>query len=213
MSELIDGAIKFMQEDYQEYKEVFKELKSYQNPHTLFIGCSDSRVLPNLITNCSVGELFSVRNVANIIPKYRITEEYVSTTSAIEYALEVLDVKNVIICGHTNCGGCKVDIDKQKTPNTYKWLEQIKPIKDKILQTLELNHMLDLKLASWMIEKANLINSYENLLTYPNVKQKLQNKELEIHVWHYVIETGKIYEYVNGHFKRIGKNKTIKGHK
>lgn len=210
MSELIDGAMKFMHEDFKKHQEIFEELKSYQAPHTLFVGCADSRILPNLITNCSIGEMFVVRNVANIIPKYRTTEEYVATTSAIEYALEILNVKNIIVCGHSNCGGCKVNIDKQKAPNTYKWLEQIKPIKDKVLQTLELNHMLDMKLASWMIEKANILNSYQNLLTYPNVKEKIKQGLLEVHAWHYIIQTGEIYEYKDGHFVLIGTKKAEK---
>src|SRR5574344_1977468 len=85
--------------DFLIHKDPFSELGRKQKPHTLFIGCSDSRVVPNLITNTLPGELFVVRNIANIVPYYRDTNEFVATTSCIEYAVQVLEVKNIIICG------------------------------------------------------------------------------------------------------------------
>ena len=81
---IINGAVKFMEEDFLEHKELFERLGNKQSPHTLFIGCSDSRVVPNLITNTLPGELFVVRNIGNIVPHYRISEEFLATTSAIE---------------------------------------------------------------------------------------------------------------------------------
>ena len=91
---LFEGAIKFKEENFLTYKELFENLKEGQNPHTLFVGCSDSRVVPNLITNTLPGELFVIRNIANIVPPYREADEYLATTSAIEYALEELKVEN-----------------------------------------------------------------------------------------------------------------------
>ena len=106
MQEILDGAVKFMEEDFLEHKELFESLSDGQTPHTLFVGCIDSRVVPNLITNTMPGDLVVVRNIANIVPPYRKSEEFLATTSAIEYSLQALNVKNVIICGHSNCGGC-----------------------------------------------------------------------------------------------------------
>ena len=106
MNRLFKGHMKFRSEDFASHRELFQQLSRSHDPHTLFIGCSDSRVVPNLITQTHPGELFIVRNVANIVPPYRQTEEYVSTTSAIEYAMLVLKVDTVVICGHSNCGGC-----------------------------------------------------------------------------------------------------------
>ena len=134
MDKLIKGALQFMQEGFLEHKDLFKDLKEEQNPHTLFIGCADSRVIPNLITSTAPGELFVVRNIANIIPPYRIKDEYLATTSAIEYALYALNVKNIIICGHSNCGGCK-DIPSKKAellPNVKKWVSLIDDIKRQV---------------------------------------------------------------------------------
>ena len=106
MQGILDGAVKFMEEDFLEHKELFESLGEKQTPHTLFVGCIDSRVVPSLITNTVPGDLVVVRNIANIIPPYRKNEEFLATTSAIGYALQTLNVQNVIICRHSNCGGC-----------------------------------------------------------------------------------------------------------
>lgn len=195
MQGLIDGAIKFMQEDFKEHKELFASLKNKQNPHTLFIGCSDSRVIPSLITNTGPGELFVIRNVANIIPPYRVGSDYLATTSAIEYAVNALCVKNIVVCGHSNCGGCNALYAKenefQTAPNFKKWLSILDPIKKDVLFFAK----DDLAMRSWLTEKLNLLNSLENLLTYPGVEKALKEGKIEIHAWYYIIETGEIYEY------------------
>ena len=106
MDELFNGVIEFNTADYRDHEALFRKISRQQSPHTLFIGCADSRVVPNLITKTMPGELFVVRNVANIVPYYRQANEFLSTTSAIEYALNILNVENIIVCGHSNCGGC-----------------------------------------------------------------------------------------------------------
>ena len=85
MEYLFDGVKEFNANDYLKHDELFKKIGRSQNPHTLFIGCSDSRIVPTLITKTLPGELFVIRNIANIVPFYRETQEYVATTSAIEY--------------------------------------------------------------------------------------------------------------------------------
>lgn len=195
MENLISGAIKFMQQDFKEHKELFESLKNKQNPHTLFIGCSDSRVIPNLITNTGPGELFVIRNIANIVPPYRIGEDFLATTSAIEYALNSLHIKNIIVCGHSNCGGCNAlyysDEELSKIPNVKKWLMLLEPIKQDI-KSISKN---DTAMRSWLTEKLNLVNSLQNILTYPGVEEALNHGKIELHAWYYIIETGEIYEY------------------
>ncbi|ARJ56220.1 carbonic anhydrase [Campylobacter cuniculorum] len=194
MQDLINGAIKFMQEDFKEHKELFASLKNKQSPHTLFIGCSDSRVIPNLITNTGPGDLFVIRNVANIIPPYHIGSDYLATTSAIEYAVNALKVKNIVVCGHSNCGGCNALYAEEKelesAPNFKKWLSILDSIKKSVL----LFAKEDLAMRSWLTEKLNLLNSLQNLLTYPGIKEALEEGKMEIHAWYYIIETGEIYE-------------------
>lgn len=195
MQKPIDGAIKFMEENFNEHQELFEELGNKQNPHTLFIGCSDSRVVPNLITNSLPGDLFVVRNIANIVPPYRLSEDFLSATSAIEYALNLLEVKNVIVCGHSNCGGCKAlyqdESNFHHTPNVKRWLTMLEPIKRQVLLITGDN----LAKRTWMTERLNIAQSVQNLFTYPGVKELYKEKTLRIYGWHYIIESGEIFDY------------------
>jgi carbonic anhydrase len=195
MDALFDGVKDFNANDFQEYKRLFEGMGRSQNPHTLFIGCSDSRIVPNLITKTLPGELFVVRNIANLVPFYRSTEEYVATTSAIEYALEVLNVNNILICGHSNCGGCnalyKSDAEMSRIPHTKKWLELASRVKEEI----ELLGVRDEREREWKTEQLNVVEQMNHLITYPYVKEKFRKNEINILGWYYVIETGEVFNY------------------
>ncbi|WP_050335993.1 carbonic anhydrase [Campylobacter ureolyticus] len=184
-----------MEKYFKENAELFKTLKDSQTPHTLFIGCSDSRVVPNLITNTKPGEMFVIRNIANIIPKYRVSDEFLATTSAIEYALYILNIKDIIICGHSNCGGCAAlyyDESKfDKTPNVKTWLKSL----DNVKAQVEALGLSNLKKKAWFVERLNIINSIDNLLTYPGVKEGVKLGKIRIYGWHYIIETGSLFSY------------------
>ncbi|WP_033916299.1 carbonic anhydrase [Campylobacter sputorum] len=205
---LFDGVNEFMENGYLEHKDLFVSLSSMQTPHTLFIGCSDSRVVPSLITSSKPGELFVVRNIANIVPPYRLSDEFLATTSAIEYAINVFDLKDIVICGHSNCGGCEAlyyDKSKlEKIPNVRKWLEILSPIKHAVLEVYGNNASK----RSWVTERLNIINSIDNILTFPTLKEKFESGKINIHGWHYIIETGEIFEYDfnSKQFKFIGEN-------
>jgi carbonate dehydratase len=209
MGTLLDGAVKFMEEDFLEHKELFESLGDKQVPHTLFIGCIDSRVVPNMITNTMPGDLVVVRNIANIVPPYRKSEEFLATTSAIEYAIQTLNVKNVIVCGHSNCGGCAAlwqdEAKFQKTPNVKRWLDLMSSVKMQVQAVFGDN----LAKREWLTERLNLINCYSNLLTYPDVSERLKDGDVKIYVWHYIIETGEIYNYdfSSNTFKLLGVEK------
>jgi carbonic anhydrase len=207
MENLFDGVKEFNSKDYFEHKELFEELGRKQNPHTLFIGCSDSRLVPNLITKTLPGELFVIRNVANIVPFYRISDDFLSTTSAIEYSVKVLNVDNILICGHSNCGGCNAlymdDKSLEEIPNTKKWLELAKPVKEKIAKNPELHN--DHAKREWMTEQLNIVEQMKHLLTYPYIREKYAKKEINILGWYYMIETGEIFNYdiIEKKFKKI----------
>lgn len=194
MDRLLHGIIKFKKEDYINHKDLFKKLANEQKPHTLFITCSDSRIDPGLITKTLPGELFTIRNIANIVPPYRNTSDYVSTTSAVEYAVEVLNVGNIIICGHSNCGGCAASLNMMDTinklPHTNKWLELLEDIKEEIVLKYE-----DEEVRQWMLEQANVVEQMNNLMSYPYIKELVEDNKLKIMGWYYVIETGEIYEF------------------
>lgn len=196
MEKLFQGVIEFQQDEFEKHRELFEDLGNKQEPHTLFIGCSDSRVVPNMITKTAPGELFTIRNIANIVPPYRKTEEYVSTTAAIEYAITEINVENIVVCGHSNCGGCNAlfyDEERMKNiPHVKKWLELAAEVKERVKESTLKD---DLQAREWMAEQLNVVLQLEHLLTYPNVKERIAAGTLNILGWHYIIETGEIYNY------------------
>lgn len=200
MESLIAGLIKFRTQDYEEHKNLFCRLKRCQEPHTLFIGCSDSRVVPELITKSLPGELFVVRNIANIVPEYQREHEYIATsatTAAIEYAVQVLKVKNIIICGHSNCGGCSSiylpDDVLNQIPVTKRWLDLAHNVKTRVLE--ELPKSDDLEMREWLTEQINIVEQIKHLLTYPFIVEKYNNHEIDILGMYYTIETGEVFIY------------------
>ncbi|MDR3585318.1 MAG: carbonic anhydrase [Desulfosporosinus sp.] len=202
MLNLVAGLIKFRTQDYEEHKNLFCRLKRRQEPHTLFIACSDSRVVPELITKSLPGELFVVRNIANIVPRYKQAHEYIATTSAttaaIEYAVKILKVKSIIICGHSNCGGCSAIHYPEKVlneiPATKKWLEVSEHVKTRVIEEMKANGKTkDLEFREWLTEQMNIVEQIKHLLTYPYVAEAFNKKELEIIGMYYTIETGEVY--------------------
>lgn len=194
---LFDGVLCFKNNHFENLKEHFEKIGRNQEPHTLFVGCSDSRIVPNLITSTLPGELFVIRNIANIIPYYRETEEFVASTSAIEYALSELNVKNIVVCGHSNCGGCHAMWEedlKEKAPHTHKWLELAKNVKEKVNDYFE-DKEVNLAEREWITEQYNIVEQIRHLLSYPTVKELYEKKELNIYGWYYIIETGEVYNY------------------
>ena len=196
MEKLINGVVEFRQKDYEEHKELFTSLGRKQKPHTLFIGCSDSRIVPSLITKTLPGELFLIRNVANMIPKYRLADEYLSTTSAIEYAVQVLEVENIIVCGHSNCGGCaalyKSEEEFANLPHTQKWLELAQPVKEQVEKQLPRD---DPAAREWLVEQTNIVEQMKHLLSYPYIEKRYKEGKIAIQGWYYIIETGEVFNY------------------
>ncbi|GAA7849001.1 hypothetical protein HpMS172_06570 [Helicobacter pylori] len=132
------GALEFQENEYEELKELYESLKAKQKPHTLFISCVDSRVVPNLITGTKPGELYVIRNMGNIIPPKTSYKESLSTIASIEYAIMHVGVKNLIICGHSDCGACggihsiNDETTKAKTPYIADWIQFLEPVKEEL---------------------------------------------------------------------------------
>jgi carbonic anhydrase len=195
MQSLFDGVKEFNSDDFPEYRNLFEKLGRKQQPHTLFIGCSDSRVVPNLITKTLPGELFVIRNIANIVPMYRQSDDFLATTSAIEYAVKILGISTILICGHSNCGGCNAlfmtEQEMAAIPHTRKWLELAQKVREKIDQL----HVPDPAVREWMTEQLNIVEQMNHLLTYPYIAEKYEAGELDILGWYYIIETGEVFNY------------------
>jgi carbonic anhydrase len=195
MSEkLFKGVLNFQKEDFESHKDLFEELKEGQKPHTFYIGCSDSRIVPNLITQTMPGEVFVVRNIANIVPPYEINDgTYKCTASILEYAVKYLEVENILVCGHSNCGGLKALFyppeKLEKLPLVKKWLEIIDDVKEAVID------IEDPKLREWEVEQLNVIKQLDNLMSYPFVKESVEKGKLKLIGWYYIIETGEVYNY------------------
>ena len=160
-----------------------------------------------MITNTLPGELFIVRNIANIVPPYRESVDFGATTSAIEYAVLALGVENIIVCGHSNCGGCAASLnpsnDITHLPYTRKWLELIEPVRNKVISESEDKGP---EACEWMMEQGNVVQQVKNLLTYPFIKERVLSGKLSLSGWYYIIETGEIFIYdkESGEFHLIG---------
>ena len=188
----------------QLFKSYFKKNKeallklvtSGQSPRALFIGCSDSRVIPDLMVQSDPGDLFVIRNVGNFVPPFKPDEDFHATASGIEYAVSILEVQEIIICGHTHCGACKYLYEDTNDPSlihTKKWLELGKSAKMSAILSLGVNAPKEELLR--LTEKLSIMKQIENILTYPIVKKRFENGSLAIHGWYYDIETGDIDYY------------------
>ena len=194
---LIKGNELFQQSYFKKNEKEFLRLaKEGQNPKVLYIGCSDSRVIPDLMMQTKPGDMFVIRNVGNFVAPYSPSLDYHSTASAIEYAVSVLKVEEIIICGHTHCGACKAQFDIIDDPeliHTKQWLKLGAEAKNLAVNAIgadaEKEHLLRLT------EQFSIITQLEHLLTYPSVQRRIKTGEINIHGWYYDIESGNIDYY------------------
>ena len=196
MEKLFRGVAKFRHEDFETHRELFQQLGRQQQPHTLFIGCSDSRLVPELITRTLPGELFMIRNIANIVPPYRQTNEFAGTASAIEYAVQVLQVEAIVVCGHSNCGGCaamhRSAEELGHIPHVRRWLEVSQEVPERVAAEMVEGTPEE---REWLTEQTNIAVQLRNLLTYPYIRERYERGALQVLGWYYLIETGEIFNY------------------
>ena len=207
VKEFVQGHEVFQKIKFNQSKNRFKKLVDEgQNPKALFIGCSDSRVMPALITGSKPGDLFIVRNIGNFVAPYNPDADYHATASAIEYAVSILEVSDIIVCGHSHCGAISALFkDIKQTPDnihTIKWLElgnEAKKIGLLAYRDADKDTMLR------YTERISVVYQLDNLLTYPAVKRKVEEGTLYLHGWHYDIENGHIdyYDDENYEFKAL----------
>jgi carbonic anhydrase len=197
LKEFADGNETFQQTYFKKHeKHLLNLVKEGQNPRTLFIGCSDSRVIPDLIVQTDPGDLFVVRNVGNFVAPYKVDEDFHATAAAIEYAVISLEVSEVIICGHSHCGAIEALYNptcNTSMIHTAKWLTLGEKAKSMALEALGQNSPREELLRA--TEHLSIITQIENLLTYPYVKKLVDEEKLFVHGWYYDIETGAIEYY------------------
>lgn len=193
MQKLIKGLHKFQSQVFTGNRKLFERLASGQNPDALFITCSDSRVNPNLITQTGPGDLFILRNAGNIIPPHGATVSGEAAT--IEFAVSALDVKDIIICGHTHCGAMKGLLQPEQLadmPAVAKWMAYAESTARIIKENY--THLEDEARTTAAVEENTLVQ-IENLKTHPSVAARLAAGKLKLHAWVYKIETGEVYYF------------------
>lgn len=205
MQRLQEGIHKFQAEYFATHRDLFKQLsENGQKPETLFITCSDSRVVPTLITDAAPGELFIVRNVGNIVPA---VERGVlgGVSAAIEYAVQVLEVSNVIVCGHTQCGAIDAILNPDTTkhlPFVARWLAESERIPSLIDERYGSLSGDERRTAA--VEE-NVLLQLENLRSFKFIANRLDAGKLKINGWVFKIATGEVFDFDphSGQFLRL----------
>lgn len=193
MNSLLSGIHQFHAQVFKREKDFYSKLVAGQSPSTLFIGCSDSRVDPSIITQSDLGELFVLRNAGNIVPCYGASNG--GEPATIEYAVSALGVKDIVICGHSGCGALQAMLQPDKMarlPLVKSWLnhaEATRLIMEENYADISGSALLDVAI------REHVLVQIENLQTHPSVAVKLQRGELTLHAWVYLIESGDILAY------------------
>lgn len=185
---LVKGYHRFRDKYVARSNTLMKKLSEKgQQPEVMVVSCCDSRVDPALLLQCDPGDLFVVRNVANIIPPYENDEAHHGTSAALEFGVCYLNIKDLVILGHSQCAGIQTYLSNEKLDQDdfiSNWVNLIK-VKQQLTHD------------ATSCAKESLVNSYRNCLTFPWIKERIENKQLTIHLWFFEIKEGMIYSYDN----------------
>ena len=205
---LIDGYQRFYQKYFTSGDTLYQGLaKAGQSPKTLIIACSDARVDPSIITNAEPGDIFVVRNVANLVPTYEVGDHgQHGVSAALEFAVCVLQVKHIVVLGHTHCAGIQTLVSAngiQDTDFIGKWMDIAKSAKEKAIQQCQPNdseHNIQ-----HICEKEAIQLSLHNLLTFPWIRKKVEEGWLTLHGWYFSLSDGSLQQFNpnNASFERI----------
>jgi carbonic anhydrase len=198
MRKLIQGIVDFRERLLPQYAERFHQLAQGQTPDVLFITCSDSRVVPDLLVSTDPGDLFVMRNVGNLVPPATVEGNStgdLSEASAIEYAILVLKVRHLVVCGHSECGAMKAALARQPlpdTPNLAKWLHHT----TSAVFRLDQEGPLDPRWSPHdQLSQLNVLVQLEHLASYPIVRRRLADGTLNLSGWWFNIASGEMFAY------------------
>ena len=193
MEKVLKGLVRFQKKVFAKKEKLFASLSKQQNPSVLFITCSDSRIDPSLLTQTDPGDIFIIRNAGNLIPAYGAAIG--GSTATIEYGVSVLQVQDIIVCGHTDCGAMKGLLHPEKLqelPAVKAWLQHaeatVRIVKDHCA------HLKGEELFAAAIRE-NVLVQLDHLRTHPAVATRLRRGNLRLHGWVYSIGTGEIWVY------------------
>lgn len=197
MKKLIKGIIEFRKNVRPEYRETFARLALGQSPDTLFLACSDSRVVPNLFASTEPGDLFVIRNVGNILaPADQLNAvNYDSEAAAVEFSLTALNVSHIIICGHSECAAIKALLEDKpsvSTPHVTTWLQHGHRAVDRLRAGERMNAELSLHNH---LSQLNVLQQLEHLRSYPMVRERERSGSLTLHGWWFDIAAAEVLAF------------------
>ena len=209
MKDIIDGFLRFQREEFPERAELFKDLANQQSPRALFISCSDSRLVPELVTQREPGDLFVIRNAGNIVPSYG--PEPGGVSASVEYAVAALQVRDIVICGHSDCGAMTAIATctcLDHMPAVAGWLRYADS--GRVVNEARKHQDPQAKVASMVRE--NVIAQLANIQTHPSVRLALEEKRVALHGWVYDIESGCIqaFDGRTGTFVSLAENPDVR---
>lgn len=184
--ELLQRLQQFHSDYFPRHEQRFQDLVAQgQHPTTLFIGCSDSRLVPYLLTGAGPGELFVVRNVGAVVPPWDGSRGHHGTAAAIEFAVLNLQVRRIVVCGHSHCGAMRALYEEvhPEARHLSAWLDLVREAALPVQATPE---------ALRRTEQRAIVLQLERLMAYPMVRPRVERRELSLHGWHYVIEDGEV---------------------
>lgn len=198
MKKLIWGIVEFRKNVQESYRKNFGKLAIGQSPDTLFIACSDSRVVPNTFASTNPGDLFVLRNVGNLIPpcdQDGISISDKSQAAGIEFSVLSLQVSDIVVCGHSECGAMRAlinDRSKIEAPNLKSWLRH----GDSSIERLRSGVVLDYSLSDHnQLSQLNVLQQIEHIKSYPAVKKRIDEGKLAVHGWWFDITNADVYAY------------------
>lgn len=194
MKKLIEGVQQFQRDSFRAKQSLFEQLAKGQQPLALFITCSDSRIDPNLITHTEPGELFVIRNAGNIVPPYGMVHGGEAAT--IEYAVSVLKVDDIIVCGHSHCGamaGALAPESLGDLPAVRDWMSHADDSRSIVPKSY--GHISDDSDPLTIAVEKNIVVQLEHVRSHPSVAAALTRNELTLHGWVYRFETGQVFAY------------------
>lgn len=206
IQKLIAGFKRFKESYFGGDQELFDQLREGQNPSAMVIACSDSRVDPALLLDCEPGDLFMVRNVANLVPPYEKGAGLHGVSTALEFGVCVLGVQHLIVLGHSRCGGIHALMHGippgASAEFIINWVNIAARAKERVLAELPDATPQEQCCAC---EEASILVSLENLLTFPWIKERVQRGALILHGWYFDIETGELvaYDPLSGKFEAL----------
>ncbi len=197
INDLIKGHQKFRERYFQDDDNTTYEqlVKLGQRPKALVIACSDSRVDPSILMNCEPGDLFVIRNVANLVPPCENNAGYHGTSAAIEFAVQQLKLRHIIILGHSHCGGMRAlveNADMNQTGFIHKWIELAQPAREEVMR----NHPhSSVDVQTNICCQYAIQHSLKNLMTFPWIKERVETGDLFLHGWYFNLENGVINHF------------------